>query len=71
MAAPVQAAMPSSLDLTNGYTVRVTALDPSTGALVAGVKIQTVVLTADNLGGGGVGGGGGGGAWFLVPGPGA
>ena len=71
MSAPVQAAMPSNLDLQDGYSLRVTALDPSTGALVAGVKIGLVVFTADNTGGVISGGGGGPGQWLIVPGPGA
>lgn len=61
--------MPDSQDIGPNYTLRVTALDPTSGALVAGVVVNTVVLdvalvegTADGLETG---------QWFLVPGPGA
>ncbi len=69
MAAPSVASMPRALDLQQGYTIRVTALDPSTGNLAAGVKITTVVLTADPSSVIVGTGGGGSGEWFLVPGP--
>lgn len=71
MAIPLDIRMPPDLDLQDGYTLRVTALDPTTGALVSGVSIQTVVLTASQ-GSTNVGSGGGGpGEWLIVPGPGA
>lgn len=62
--------MPYDLDLTAGYTLRVTAIDPNSGSLVSGVVVDQTVITADattvqdpsELAGG---------DWFLVPGPGA
>lgn len=71
MSAPLLAPMPESLDVQAGYTIRVTALDPTTGALVSGVKVTTVVLTADQVQNFSGGGGGPAGEWLLVPGPGA
>lgn len=46
MAAHLQASMPQLLDLGAGYTLRVTALDATTGNVVAGVKIGTVTITS-------------------------
>ena len=71
MAQPLDVNMPEGLDVQKGYTLRVTALDPTTGATVAGVNITTVVITADQLEGFSGGGGGGPGDWLIVPGPGA
>ena len=71
MAQPLDVNMPESLDIGEGYSLRVTAIDPTTGALVPGVNITTTVLTADRAGDLGSGGGGGLGDWLLVPGPGA
>lgn len=45
MAAPVLAPMPDGLNLGSGYTLRVTALDPTTGNLVAGVNVGLEVIT--------------------------
>lgn len=71
MSEPLDIGMPPSLDLQTGYTVRVTALDPTTGAVVSGVKVSTVVLTASQESVGLGSGGGPPGDWLLVPGPGA
>lgn len=69
MPIPTLAPMPESLDVAPGYTIRVTAIDPTTGALVAGVSINTVVITAEQ-GSSNVGTGGGpAGDWQLIPGP--
>lgn len=46
MAEPLIAGLPPDLALGGGFTLRVTALDPTTGAQVAGVKINTVAITA-------------------------
>lgn len=61
--------MPPDLDIGPSCTLRVTAIDPTTGNLVSGVTVNTVVLSvalvtgsADGLVTG---------DWFLVPGPGA
>jgi hypothetical protein len=37
--------MPDGLNLGSGYTLRVTALDPTTGNLVAGVNVGLEVIT--------------------------
>ena len=67
MAGQVDIGMPSGLDLVAGYTLRLTAVDGS-GNLVAGVNVQTVVITATGSIAGGNGGGAAPGEWFLVPG---
>lgn len=46
MSAPVVAGLPPDLALGGGYTLRVAALDATTGAAVAGVKIGAVAITA-------------------------
>lgn len=70
MAQELNIPMPPSLDLSDGYSVRVTCID-STGAVVTGTKIGTTTITADFLNAGDTSGGGGlgFGNWFLVPGP--
>ena len=70
MARKIDIAMPDDLNMQAGYSLRVTAIDATTGALVTGVNIGQVVITAD---GGTISGSGGleYGQWFLVPGPGA
>lgn len=70
MAQPVDISMPGQLDLGQGYTLRVTALDPTTGNLAPGVKVNQVVITAENLAGGDLSSGSFG-PFMLVPGPGA
>lgn len=70
MPAPYSAAMPGELDLEGTYTIRVTAVDPTTGAVVPGVEVSDFVLTvqpgastsSDQLAFG---------QFLLVPGPGA
>lgn len=69
MAKPVVIGMPQEQDIGPTYTLRVTAIDPTSGNLVAGVVVNTVVLdvtllkgTTDGLATG---------EWFLMPGPGA
>lgn len=47
MAAPVVASLPPALDLPGGYTVRFTALDPTTGAVVSGVTISAATILTD------------------------
>lgn len=70
MPAPTDVPMPGALDLQEGYTIRVTAVDPSTGAVVAGVTVGQVVLTVDDGTTTGVGPPPGElGSWQLVPGP--
>lgn len=51
MAQPLIASMPKDLDLGGGWIVRLTAVDPTTGAAVSGVKVSNVVITVDPLAG--------------------
>lgn len=44
MATPVDASLAPELILSDGYTVKVTAVDPVTGDLVAGVTVSDVSL---------------------------
>ena len=70
MPAPSVAAMPPELHLPAGYVIRLSALDPTTGNAVAGVRVKQFSLVVTDV----VGGTGEGlvtGAWQLVPGPGA
>ena len=69
MAQALDIPMPPNLDIGPSYTLRVTALDPTTGALVSGVTVNTVVLSVSLLEG--TGDGLETGSWFLVPGAGA
>ena len=68
MAAEDTVGMPQDLDIESGYTLRVTALD-STGAVVAGAKVGTVVFTANAVNVVTDSSGQIYGQWFLVPGP--
>lgn len=62
--------MPPDLDLGPNWTIRLTAVDPTTGASVSGVTVGTATITAQQVGDTNVqllavqG-------WSLVPGPGA
>lgn len=65
----IDAGLPEHLDLGAGYTIRITALDPTTGNTITGVNINQSVVTAEQISGtpeelqqG---------QWFLVPGPGS
>jgi hypothetical protein len=62
--------MPEDLDLGDGWTLRISALDPTTGAVVPGVTVSNVAYEVMNVGAGDVGqlefG-----EFKLVPGPGA
>jgi hypothetical protein len=42
--------MPDSLDVGALYTIRVTAISPSTGAVVAGVNVNQTVFEVTALG---------------------
>ena len=64
------AALPADLDLPDGYIVTWAAIDPTTGADVAGVVVSGVSLFGTKLGQGG-GGTSDLGPFMLVPGPGA
>lgn len=52
MARKLLGGFPMGLDLADGFTLRFTAVDPTTGAEDAGVVISNVSLLVDNLGGG-------------------
>jgi len=47
VAQKISVPMPFQLDMAPNYTLRIAALDPTTGAPVAGVTIGKVVVTAD------------------------
>ena len=47
MAEPLVVALPPNLELAGGYSVRVTALNPATGATVAGVNVSNVTLQVE------------------------
>jgi hypothetical protein len=51
MAAAYDAPLPADLDLEGSYTIRVTAIDPTTGALVSGVTVANLVMMVNTLGG--------------------
>ena len=70
MAREINVGMPGGLDIGATYTLRVTAIDPSSGNLIAGVNVGAVTITCDE---GTISDGGQVtyGDWFLVPGPGA
>jgi hypothetical protein len=60
--------MPDGLILGSGYTLRVTALDPTTGNLVGGVKVGLEIITGTPTDDGGSGAFTVG-PFMLVPGP--
>ena len=70
MAQPLLVPLPAQHSLDDTYTLRITAVSPTTGAVVAGVKVGAVTMIVDNLSGGNLASGS-----FqlfqLVPGPGA
>lgn len=45
MARPLKASMPRDLDLEGTYTIRFTAIDPNTGAVIPNVQVKNMVLT--------------------------
>lgn len=52
MAKPFSIALPPDHLLAGGYTIRLTAIDPATGAVVSGVNVQNVTMQVENLLGG-------------------
>lgn len=68
MAAPVKTGFPDGVDLDTGYTIRFTALDPTSGAVVAGVTVSSATILAQSVGGGALEGLQVG-PFMLVPGP--
>lgn len=47
----INAGLPEDLDIGSGYTLRVTALDPTTGNPVTGVTVSNLVFTAEQIAG--------------------
>lgn len=70
MAQPLTVALPQRYVLDDTYQLRITAVDPTTGALVSGVTVGRVVLMVDDASGLGLAGGTLG-PFLLVPGAGA
>ena len=68
VAQPLTVALPAQYDLDDTYQIRVTALDPTTGALVSGVQVGKVTLVVDNVRGGDLSSGSFG-PFLLVTGP--
>ena len=68
MAQPLEIPLPPNFDLDDTYQIRVTAIDPTTGAVVSGVNVGAVTLMVDNLSGGSLASGTFG-PFMLVPGP--
>ena len=50
MTAPSDASLPPFFDLSDGMQVKVSAVDATTGATVAGVVISSVSLSVDPVG---------------------
>jgi hypothetical protein len=67
MAAPYDISLPPDLNLWDSCTIRVTAIDATTGAVVSGVVVSDVTLECVQLAGGDLSVG----SFMLVPGPGA
>ena len=70
MAQKLDFAMPQDLDLPDGWTIRVTAVD-AVGATVTGIVVSDMAIIADAPLGANAGGGLDVGPFMLVPGPGA
>jgi hypothetical protein len=70
MAKPLTVAFPPNLELTDGWLVTITAVNPTTGALVTGVKIAEALIQVEVLEGAG-GSALDSGPFMFVPGPGA
>lgn len=65
MPQPFDLPLPPNLYLSGGYTVRVTAIDPTSGAVVSGVNVSDVTLQVEQIAGGDLASG----PFMLVPGP--
>jgi hypothetical protein len=52
MAAPMKTSMPANVDIGATYTLQIAALNPTTGAPVAGVTVSNVMLEVENVAGG-------------------
>lgn len=69
MAHPYDIALPPDLFFSDGYKIRVTALDPTTGNTVTGVVVNNVTFQVEILSGSGEDLSYG--PFMFVPGPGA
>jgi hypothetical protein len=69
MPVPITGNMPSDVDIADGWTIRFTALSPTTGAVVAGVNVANASLEVVAESGGSTSLDFG--PFMLVPGPGA
>lgn len=49
MAQKLTAGMPAAVELDGNYTLRLTALDPATGAVVAGVTVSAFTIFVVDL----------------------
>lgn len=68
MAQPLTVALPPNIVLWDGCQIRVTAIDPTTGATVSGVTVSAVSLEVEQLAGGDLVDASSG-PFMLVPGP--
>lgn len=71
MAQKINVDMPDDIVIGDGWTLEWDAVDPTTGASVAGVTVSEVNVSADDFVGGEGAGGELVGPFMLVPGPGA
>jgi hypothetical protein len=69
MAQKINVALPEDVVIGDGWTVEWDAIDPNTGASVAGVIVSDASVTAADLSAGGGAGGFDSGPFMLVPGP--
>ena len=51
MPAPYNLPLPPNHVIVGGYTIRIDAVNPTTGATVSGVNVSDVHLQVDNTGG--------------------
>lgn len=49
MAKAYETGMPRDLDLTGSFIVRLTALDPTSGSVVAGITVSSLVVMVADL----------------------
>lgn len=52
MSQKITGPIPATLDFPANWTIRFTALDPTTGAVVSGVTVTAASLIVTNVGGG-------------------
>lgn len=51
MAQPLIVTLPQTLDLWGGCIIRVTAVNPTTGATVSGIRVSNISIEGDQLAG--------------------